>query len=271
MSESRKTEKRLTWVAGDRPIDQLDDVSRKILAADNTNGTSIFDPVLCEILYRWFCPSGGLVLDPFAGGSVRGLVAGILGRRYHGIELRLEQVLANQEQRSIAPESADIAWVHGDSLERLPTAPDADMIIGCPPYADLEVYSDNPADLSAMSHADFMVAHAKIIGIACAKLKDDRFAAWVIGDVRDKRGMYLGLVGETVTAFKAAGLELYNDAILLTAVGSLPVRSGRMFSASRKMGKTHQNVLVFVKGDPSKAAQAIGEVDVSEEEPISVP
>lgn len=38
------------------------------------SGTSIFDPVLCELAYRWFSPVGGLILDPFAGGSVRGIV-----------------------------------------------------------------------------------------------------------------------------------------------------------------------------------------------------
>jgi len=37
--------------------------------APTASGTSIFDPVLCEIAYRWFCPQGGTVLDPFAGGS----------------------------------------------------------------------------------------------------------------------------------------------------------------------------------------------------------
>jgi len=36
-------------------------------------GTSIFDPVLCELMYSWFCPEGGQIVDPFAGGSVRGL------------------------------------------------------------------------------------------------------------------------------------------------------------------------------------------------------
>src|SRR5690606_1049376 len=41
-------------------------------------GTSIFDPVLAEIAVRWFCPPGGTVLDPFAGGSVRGIVTGFL-------------------------------------------------------------------------------------------------------------------------------------------------------------------------------------------------
>ena len=51
---------------------------------DEATGTSIFDPVLCEIAYRWFSPVGGLILDPFAGGSVRGIVASKLGRQYIG-------------------------------------------------------------------------------------------------------------------------------------------------------------------------------------------
>src|SRR5688572_4612648 len=55
--------------------------------APQGSGTSIFDPVLCELIYRWFVPPGGLVLDPFAGGSVRGIVAAMLGRRYVGVEL----------------------------------------------------------------------------------------------------------------------------------------------------------------------------------------
>ena len=39
------------------------------------SATSIFDPVLCELAYRWSCPQGGTIIDPFAGGSVRGVVA----------------------------------------------------------------------------------------------------------------------------------------------------------------------------------------------------
>lgn len=26
---------------------------------DMTSGTSIFDPYLCELMYKWFCPMGG--------------------------------------------------------------------------------------------------------------------------------------------------------------------------------------------------------------------
>lgn len=44
-------------------------------------------------------------------------------------------------------------------------------------------------------------------------------------------------------------------------VGSLPIRAGKQFTASRKLGKTHQNVLVFVKGDPRDAADACGQLE----------
>jgi hypothetical protein len=70
----------------------------------SATGTSVFDPVLCELALRWFSGPGARVLDPFAGGSVRGIVAAALGREYVGIELRAEQVGANREQwASIGP------------------------------------------------------------------------------------------------------------------------------------------------------------------------
>lgn len=61
-------------------------------------GTSVFDPVLCELVYRWFSPFGGQVIDPFAGGSVRGIIAGMLKRRYWGCDLMQNQIDANNEQ-----------------------------------------------------------------------------------------------------------------------------------------------------------------------------
>ena len=86
----------------------------------------------------------------------------------------------------------------------------------------------------------------------------------MVGDVRDRQGFYRNFPGHTIEAFEAAGLRLYNEAILVTAVGSLPIRAGKQFAATRKLGKTHQNCLVFVKGDPRKATEAIGEVEFGE-------
>ncbi len=232
------------------------------------SGTSIFDPVLCELVYRWFCPLGGLVLDPFAGGSVRGIVAAKLGRGYIGHELSARQVAANRQQADdICGGDAIVpAWIVGDSrnIDKTCADVDADFVFSCPPYADLEVYSDDPADLSTLAYDDFRDAYFEIVAKACVRLKPDRFACFVVGEVRDRRGNYYNFVGDTVEAFKAAGLSYYNEAILITAVGSLPIRAGRQFTSGRKLGKTHQNVLVFVKGDGKRAAQACGVVDVTE-------
>lgn len=231
-----------------------------------TTGTSVFDPVLCELAYRWFSPPDGLVLDPFAGGSVRGIIAGLLGRCYVGVELRLEQVQANRQQAQVIIPGRPVEWVCGDSRAILPSLPlpgPADLLFSCPPYADLEVYSDDPADISNMPYEEFLAAYRQIIAAGVERLANDRFACIVIGDVRDRRGHYRGLIGETVRAFADAGCSFYNEAILVTPVGSLPVRVGRQFAAGRKLGKTHQNVLVFVKGDGARAAAACGDVDVT--------
>lgn len=253
----------LTFAKGVRDAEDLDPVSQAILEVGS--GTSIFDPVICEIAYRWFCPPNGIVLDPFAGGSVRGIVASRLGRRYVGIELRPEQVAANAAQLNLA-DGPEPEWRQGDAREiaRLAADVEADLIFSCPPYWNLERYSDDPADLSNMGREEFFAAYAAIIRDAVGRLRKDRFAVWVIGDVRDEDGCYVNLPGRTVQAFEAAGARFYNDGILVTAVGSLPVRVGRQFEVSRKLGRTHQNVMVFVKSDPRKATEACGAVEFGE-------
>ena len=229
-----------------------------------SSGTSIFDPVLCELAYSWFSPKGGTVLDPFAGGSVRGIVASRLGRQYIGVELRTEQVEANRIQGDDLCQDLPPVWHVGDSrnIDKICADVEADFVFSCPPYADLEVYSDDPNDLSTLKYEDFKPAYFEIIAKACGRLKQDRFACFVVGDVRDKKGNYYNFVGDTVEAFRAAGLHYYNEAVLVTSVGSLPIRVGRQFASGRKLGKTHQNVLVFVKGSGKKATEACGEVDV---------
>jgi hypothetical protein len=86
----------------------------------------------------------------------------------------------------------------------------------------------------------------------------NRFAAFVVGDSRDKTtGVYVNFVSDTIAAFQAAGLHLYNNAILITMVGNLPIRAGAFMRKSRKLGKTHQDVLCFWKGDPSTVQEVI--------------
>ena len=230
-------------------------------------GTSVFDPVLCELAYRWYSPEGGLVADPFAGGSVRGIVAAALGRRYVGTDLSLPQVEANYQQvpgikRVVEGWQHDPRWEHADARDLLEHVDEgtADLIFTCPPYYDLEVYSDDPADLSAVAtYQEFVLGYRQCIAAAAAALRQDRFAIFVVGEVRDKRtGRYVGLVPDTIRACEDAGLGFYNEGILVTSVGSLPIRTSRLFGPGRKLGKSHQNVLVFIKGSWRGACEACG-------------
>ena len=121
-------------------------------------GTSIFDPVLCEVLYHWFCEKGCKILDPFAGGSVRGIVANYLGYNYTGVEIREEQVIANREQAlDILHLNNQPQWYLGDSCNVLDGfIKDFDFVFSCPPYGDLETYSDLDGDISNMEYSDFL-------------------------------------------------------------------------------------------------------------------
>lgn len=230
------------------------------------SGTSIFDPVLCELAYAWFAPAGGKILDPFAGGSVRGIVAEKLGYCYTGIELRPEQIAANQVQAAkigVAPR-----WILGDSSQMNELIPIPayeemfDMLFACPPYYDLEEYSESKEDGSAkQTYAEFLIWYENIFQLCVKRLKWNRFAVIVVGEIRDDEGWYRNFVGDTVSVMQRCGLRYYNEAILVTAVGSLPLRVNTQFGGYRKLGKTHQNVLVFYNGtNPDQINEKFGKL-----------
>lgn len=229
---------------------------------------SLFDPVVAETMVRWYSPSDGVVLDPFAGGSVRGIVSHALGRSYYGIDVRAEQIEANEQQFDafIAEHETDGAavpceWVLGDSSDPAVanSLPRADMILTCPPYGDLERYSDLPSDLSTLGYDDFAVAYRRAVEMSLDRLRDDRFAVWVVGNYRDKRtGHMRDLVGLTVDAHAEAGASYHSDLIIVDPSGTAAQRAPRTFPAFRRPLRLHQYALVFVKGDPRAAALACG-------------
>lgn len=209
---------------------------------------SIFDPALCEVLYKWFCDENGSILDPFAGGSVRGIVANKLGYKYTGIDIRQEQIDSNREQGlDILEVDNQPNWYCGDSNEVLDGFnKEFDFVFSCPPYADLEVYSDLEGDISNKSYDEFLRLYESIIQKSCKLLKNDGLACFVVGEVRDKKGNYIGFVPDTIRSFEKCGMKFYNEAILLNAIASASMRAnGNM--KSKKLVKVHQNILVFKK------------------------
>lgn len=184
-------------------------------------------------------PCGRQYIRPIRGGAARGVVAELTGHHYVGIDLSVEQITQNKqeaERLGITPE-----WYCDDSLNMDEYIKDgsADMVFTCPPYADLEVYSDDPRDISNMSYEGFSDVYARILTRAAAKLKDDIFMAVVIGDVRDKEGIYRGLVGLTADILTAAGLKYYNELIKVDPIGTAAYRARQTFR-NRKCVKIHQ-------------------------------
>lgn len=228
-------------------------------------GTSILDPVLAEVLCRWFGIPGGATFDPFAGDTVFGYVAGSLGMPFTGIELRKEQ--ANLNQARVDADKLPAKYICDDALnmDKHIAAESQDFIFSCPPYADLEVYSDKPNDLSNMGHDEFFKVYKTVLTGLYGKLKNNRFCAITISEVRNKKtGEYISLVPQTVEFMRAAGFKYYNEMILVNAVGTLRLRVKRQMRG-RKVGRMHQNVLVFYKGDISAIKNEYPELTELEE------
>lgn len=216
-------------------------------------GASIFDPALAELLYHWFCPANGRILDPFAGGSVRGIVAAYKGYSYTGIDIREEQITANREQANLILDTDAMPtpeWLCGDSRDVLPTLterPEYDMFFTCPPYGSLEVYSDLQGDISNKPYDTFIEQYAEIIAKCAPLLRTGAFAAIVVSDFRKKNGEYNPFVADTIRAFERAGFGYWNTAPYMRPLASAPLRVGNTFDAGQKLVRVHEDVLIFRK------------------------
>lgn len=249
------------WILNHKIKSELgrENTESKTMFWDTEANVSVFDPVLCETMYDWFSPKDGKVLDPFAGGSVRGIVAEGLDRSYTGIDISEEQIKANKLQ------SDKPNWIVGDSRKVVPTLTDEyDFIFTCPPYHDLEVYSDNPKDISNMPYNRFLTSLNSILTHSVSKLKDNRFVAIVVSEIREqsttrnyKIGKYRGFVPSVIEMCEEMGLSFYNDMILYNSQGQASRVSKTYFNRNKKIASVHQNILIFVKGNPDIATEEI--------------
>jgi len=192
---------------------------------------------------------------------------------WFGIELSATQITANEAQaRRIGAEctAARVPWVRpkwmradathldGTALHaRLPAA--VDFVFTCPPYYDLERYSNDGRDLcNAPSYAAFLRALDKALGGALQLLRRDRFACVVVGELRDRRtGLCRNFVSDTISIAQRHGAALYNSAVLLTAYNTAPMRARAGFRLG-KLTRCHQSVLVFWKGESEASVPNAG-------------
>jgi DNA modification methylase len=181
---------------------------------------------------------------------------------FTGIELRQEQVDFNNKACTGLP--AKYICDDGQNVLKYIKEESQDLLFSCPPYFDLEVYSELENDASNQaSYTEYLKILGKALGDSTKALKQDRFAVIVISNVR-KDGAYLDLVGDTIRIMEKNGLKLYNDIILATPLGTAPFRA-RRYMVSRKVAKVHQNVLVFFKGNMDKINEIYPEIKYATE------
>lgn len=227
-------------------------------------GVSILDPVMAECVIKFFSTDNATAFDPFAGDTVFGFVAGTLWRKFRGIELRQEQANLNQKRCDEAKLDAIYYNDTAENMDQYIEDISIDLLFSCPPYWNLEKYSDSPNDLSNQTKDNFYKIIWNVWKNTYKKMKNDSFAVIVIGEVRDKSGEYINFIGETIQMMKDAWYLYYNEIILATPIGTTAIRVGKQFNGWRKVGKIHQNILVFYKGDIKNIKDKFPALDFSE-------
>ena len=239
-------------------------LSEAKLMMDINNGVSLLDPVLSELVNLWFGMPKGKTFDCFAGDSVFGYVSSYLGNEFTGVELRQEQADLNNAR--VKGFNSKYICDDGRNVLNHIKENSQDLLFSCPPYFDLEVYSDLNNDASNQeTYEDFIAILDTAFSNAIKCLKENRFAVITVGDIRDKNGFYYRFPDDIKDIFKRNGMLIYNELILVETLGTLPQRVGR-YMKNRKIGKCHQNVLVFYKGDPKEIGKIFPNIQINIED-----
>jgi DNA modification methylase len=211
-----------------------------------TGTFSVFPVPLAEwIILRYGGDPDGTILDAFAGGPPRALAASVMGYKYVGYEIRQEQIDENIAILKGLGLSSSVEYRNASGITLDGDTKLYDMALTCPPYFNLEVYSDKPEDISnCKDYFDFdtemcecAISHSRV-------MKPGAFVCIIVGNFRDKNGELIDFRGDTVQNFKDAGFIFWQDIILSKNFASAAVRAGNAWKG-RKLVPRHEHLLVF--------------------------
>lgn len=212
---------------------------------------SVLDPVVCEVVLRFFMPKDGKrVYNPFGGGVQMGFVTGSYGYEYLASEIRQNQCDANNK---LCSDFENVKWIKSDTSKYVPEE-NYDLIFSCPPYYKVEKYVDYDGkspegEINSLStYEEFRDTLFKGYENAIKKLNDDCFFVVMVGDSRDTKGAYYGVEAEHEMFFKKMGLHIYNKITYLESEFTRRAQAKKTLDY-RKFPKCEQKILVFYKGD----------------------
>lgn len=209
------------------------------------SGASIFNPHLAQMILAAYCPKAANIYDPFAGGGTRALIAASMGHKYYGVELRSAEVERIREVGKSLDKKFHVR--QGDSQIYEFDNGFFDFSFTCPPYYDLEVYSNDKLDLSnAPSYEDFLNGIESTLEGVLSGLKKDGLSIWVVGNFRDKKGNLRHFSGDLIQKAKDVGFVLHDEIIWWGASGSAAQRV-KLFAANRKSVRVHEYIVILRK------------------------
>lgn len=210
----------------------------------NKERCSIFNPHLAQMILSAYCPLNARIYDAFGGGGTRGYVATKMGHKYMGIEIRKEEVERLKEQMRKWNLYFDMFL--GDSRKYNPKG-SFNFAFTCPPYYDLELYSNLEGDLSnAKNYQDYLRMLKDVMQIIYNSLEKDCFSVFVVGNFRDIKGELEHLNGDLIRMGKEIGFKLWDEIIWMGASNVALTRCGQ-FGINRKSVRMHEYIVVLKK------------------------
>jgi DNA modification methylase len=168
-----------------------------------------------------------------------------MGYKYTGFDIRQEQIDENVAVlNSLGLTGA--SYILGDGRFLDPELPKFDFALTCPPYHDLEKYSDQSDDLSNMSSYDEFNGAMFLSALAHAKLmKPGAFVCIVVGPFRNKKtGELIDFPGHTIDNFREAGFIYWQQVVLSKNFASAATRASNAWKGT-KLVPSHEFLLVF--------------------------
>lgn len=220
-------------------------VGKKMQLMGSKYSVSIFNPHLAQMILSAYCPEHARIFDPFGGGGTRGFIAAAMGHEYLGIEIRQNEVDRILAQQNVLGHSFDILCM--DCRDYQPEPYSFNFSYTCPPYYDLEQYSEMEGDMShASTYEQFLEMIKASLRVTYKALAPDSLAVWVVGNFRDAKGELRHFNGDLARLGKEVGFVLHDELIFWGASNAAAQRAGQ-FVANRKSVRVHEYVIVFKK------------------------
>lgn len=225
-------------------------ISQGVILTPNKKSISQFPLELAKRIVGFWSNRGDKVFDPFSGMGERMQITAYMGRDYYGYDISKKFHLQKEQLRN-AESSFKFDGERNLYLRdsRMVEFPDNyfDLVMTSPPYYDVEVkaYGDEPEQLGyAGGYDSFLNEYEKCIKESIRVLKNGKYIAWIVGDFR-KNGRLFSYHSDTISLFEKNGAVLHD--LIIYEVGTLAAAFLKPLIEQKRMGKTHEYILIFKK------------------------